>query len=132
MQLATLKNKDLAVIRDDAVLAVGDGLSSLGLLPRGASMIDLIARYDSLEDALGEMVQKGLRGEERITFYVDFYRAKWEHVGDVFFQHVGQSGSVGGGAEYRAAQLLQSLQFARSLLTAFNRLAQVMGQQACQ
>jgi len=59
MQLATLRNNDLALIKNDAVLVVGDRLVSQGLLPEGASMIDLIARYDSLKQALGEMAQNG-------------------------------------------------------------------------
>jgi len=59
MHLATLKNKDLAVIKNDAMLVVGDRLVSQGLLPRDGSMIDLIARYDSLKEALDKLVRNG-------------------------------------------------------------------------
>jgi 2-keto-4-pentenoate hydratase/2-oxohepta-3-ene-1,7-dioic acid hydratase in catechol pathway len=59
MKLAAVKPNDLAVIKDDAMVLVGDKLAAEGILPKGASMIDLITRYDSAKGSLAEALKKG-------------------------------------------------------------------------
>jgi hypothetical protein len=48
MKLASVRPNDLAVIRDGEMVLVGKELTRAGLLPEGATMIDLITRYDQL------------------------------------------------------------------------------------
>ena len=43
MKLATIKPNDLAIVKNDTLIAVGD------VLPAGATMIDLIAGYDGIK-----------------------------------------------------------------------------------
>jgi len=43
MRLASVKPDNLAVVKDDRLISIGH------LLPKGASMIDLIARCDTLK-----------------------------------------------------------------------------------
>jgi 2-keto-4-pentenoate hydratase/2-oxohepta-3-ene-1,7-dioic acid hydratase in catechol pathway len=59
MKLAAVKPNDLAVIRDDAMVLVGDKLATEGVLPKGASMIDLIIHYDSIKCLLAKMMEEG-------------------------------------------------------------------------
>ena len=59
MKLAAVKPNDLAVIKDDAMVLVGDKLAAEGILPKGASMIDLIPRFDSVKGSLAEALKKG-------------------------------------------------------------------------
>ena len=59
MKLATVKPNDLAVIKDDAMVLVGSKLAAEGILPKGASMIDLITRYDSVKGSLAEALKEG-------------------------------------------------------------------------
>lgn len=54
-----MKPDELAVIRGDSFVAVGESLSRLGLLPTQATMIDLIERYESLKGQLAEAAEKG-------------------------------------------------------------------------
>ena len=63
MRIAAVKPNDLAVVKDDAFILIGDALAEQGLLPKGASMIDFITRYDSLKNSPGKrdrQRQKGL------------------------------------------------------------------------
>ena len=59
MRLASLKPSELAVLGDDFMVVVGDRLVSDGLLPKGMSMIDLIAHYDSLKGTLAKAMERG-------------------------------------------------------------------------
>ena len=59
MRLAAIKPDDLAVVRDDALIPLGDTLAQEGALPRGASMIDLITRYDSLKGSIANAIENG-------------------------------------------------------------------------
>jgi len=59
MKLAAVKPNDLAVVKDDAMVLVGAKLAAAGLLPAGASMIDLIERYETVRDALAEAMRDG-------------------------------------------------------------------------
>jgi hypothetical protein len=49
MKLATIKPSNLAIVRNDTLIPVGEALSREGALPRGATMLDLIAQYDSVK-----------------------------------------------------------------------------------
>ena len=50
MRLAAVKPNNLAVVKDNALILIGEMLAQDGKLHRGASMIELITRYDSLRD----------------------------------------------------------------------------------
>src|SRR3989338_4308826 len=58
MRLASIKPNDLAVVKDNQLIAIGEALARQGALPRGASMIDLISRYDSLKDPIAKATEK--------------------------------------------------------------------------
>ncbi len=59
MRIASIRPDDLAVVRNGQLIPIGDLLARQGLLPKGASMIDLISRYDSLKGALAQAMEKG-------------------------------------------------------------------------
>jgi hypothetical protein len=51
MRVASVKPNDLAVVKDDSLILIGDALAVQGLLSKGASMIDFIAHYESLTNS---------------------------------------------------------------------------------
>ncbi|MGH7845744.1 MAG: fumarylacetoacetate hydrolase family protein [Candidatus Binatia bacterium] len=59
MQLAAVKPNQLAVIKDNRFVLISDALAQEGNLAKGASMIDLIAAYDSLKGAIERVASKG-------------------------------------------------------------------------
>ena len=59
MRIASIKPNDLAVVRNNHLVPVGDALAQQGALPRGASMIDLIDQYGALKDAIAKAIEKG-------------------------------------------------------------------------
>ena len=59
MRLASIKSNDLAAVRDDTLVPIGNLLAQQGLLPQGASMIDLITQYSFLKHTLAKAVEKG-------------------------------------------------------------------------
>lgn len=59
MHLASVKPNDLAVVKDGTLVLLGDKLARDGLLPNGASMIELISQYDLLRDPIAEAVKNG-------------------------------------------------------------------------
>jgi len=59
MQLASVKPNDLAVVRDGSLILLGAQLARDGLLPQGASMIDLITQYDRLRDPIAKAAANG-------------------------------------------------------------------------
>lgn len=52
MKLASIKPNDLAIVKEDSLIPIGARLARDGLLPKGASMIDLIVKYDEIKAAL--------------------------------------------------------------------------------
>ena len=61
MQLAAVKPNNLAVIKDNHLILIDDALAKEGNLAKGASMIDLIAAYDSLKATIERAASKGTR-----------------------------------------------------------------------
>ena len=59
MKFASIKPNELAVVKDDTWIAVGETLARQGVLPKNFSMLDLIEKYPSLKNSLAEAVQKG-------------------------------------------------------------------------
>ena len=59
MRIASVKPNDLAVVNDGTLVFVSDALAEQGLLPKGASMIDFITRYDSLKHSLESAIARG-------------------------------------------------------------------------
>lgn len=59
MRLAAVKPNNLAVVKDNALIPIGETLAREGRLPQGSSMIDLITRYDSLKDWLEKAASGG-------------------------------------------------------------------------
>jgi 2-keto-4-pentenoate hydratase/2-oxohepta-3-ene-1,7-dioic acid hydratase in catechol pathway len=59
MRIASVKPDDLAVVNDGTLVFVSDVLAEQGLLPKGASMIDFITRYDSLKHSLESVIARG-------------------------------------------------------------------------
>ena len=59
MKLASVKPHELAVIKNGEMVLVGNRLAKEGLLPSEASMIDIIANYDSLKGSLSKASEEG-------------------------------------------------------------------------
>jgi 2-keto-4-pentenoate hydratase/2-oxohepta-3-ene-1,7-dioic acid hydratase in catechol pathway len=55
MKLAAIKPGDLAIVKNDTLIPVGEALDRAGALPKGATMLDLIAQYDSVKAALEQL-----------------------------------------------------------------------------
>src|SRR5205823_731770 len=49
MKLASLKPNELAVVKDESLVPVGEILARQGILPKNFSMLDLIAQYDKIK-----------------------------------------------------------------------------------
>jgi 2-keto-4-pentenoate hydratase/2-oxohepta-3-ene-1,7-dioic acid hydratase in catechol pathway len=49
MKLASLKPNELAVVKDESLIPVGEILARRGALPKNFSMLDLIAQYDEIK-----------------------------------------------------------------------------------
>jgi 2-keto-4-pentenoate hydratase/2-oxohepta-3-ene-1,7-dioic acid hydratase in catechol pathway len=67
MKFASIKPDDIAVIRDNAMIPVGNLLARHGALPRHFSMLDLITDYERLSTQLNSIVssEKGLPMDPR-------------------------------------------------------------------
>jgi 2-keto-4-pentenoate hydratase/2-oxohepta-3-ene-1,7-dioic acid hydratase in catechol pathway len=59
MKFASIKPDEIAVVKDDTLIAVGKTLARDGALPEHFSMLDLIEKYPSLSDALTKAIEKG-------------------------------------------------------------------------
>jgi len=59
MRLASVRPDQIAVVRDDGLVNVSDQLARQGLLPAGASLVDVITRYDSLHSQLDAAATSG-------------------------------------------------------------------------
>ncbi|HYA30891.1 MAG TPA: fumarylacetoacetate hydrolase family protein [Acidobacteriota bacterium] len=53
MKLASIRSNDLAIVKNDTLIRLGD------LLAKGSTMLDLIAQYDSLKVKLENLAAKG-------------------------------------------------------------------------
>jgi len=53
MKFATIKPDGLAIVQDDTLIPIA------GVLPKGASMIDLIDQYDQIKNRLADLAAKG-------------------------------------------------------------------------
>lgn len=58
MKFATIKPANLAIVKNDTLIPLGDALSREGVLPPHATMLDLIARYDSIKHHLENIAAK--------------------------------------------------------------------------
>jgi 2-keto-4-pentenoate hydratase/2-oxohepta-3-ene-1,7-dioic acid hydratase in catechol pathway len=58
MKLATIKPNNLAIVKNDGLIPIGEMLSRDGTLPSGATMVDLIASYDALKSRLEDIAAK--------------------------------------------------------------------------
>ncbi len=61
MRIASLKADRLAVVKDDGFVIISDALAQDGSLPKGASMVDLISRYDSLKGKIAQAADQGAK-----------------------------------------------------------------------
>ncbi len=59
MKLASIKPNELALIKGDAFIAIGESLARAGALPKPLSMLDLIAGYDELKGSLEKAAANG-------------------------------------------------------------------------
>jgi 2-keto-4-pentenoate hydratase/2-oxohepta-3-ene-1,7-dioic acid hydratase in catechol pathway len=57
MRIASLRPNELAVVKDGSFVAIGDALAKEGALPKGASMVDLIARYDAIKGSIAKAAE---------------------------------------------------------------------------
>lgn len=58
MKLATIKPNDLAIVKQDVLIPLGAALEKEGVLPRGSTMLDLIAQYEGIKSKLAEVGAK--------------------------------------------------------------------------
>jgi 2-keto-4-pentenoate hydratase/2-oxohepta-3-ene-1,7-dioic acid hydratase in catechol pathway len=59
MKLATIKPNDLAIVKNDTLIPLGEALEREGALPGGATMLDLIVKYDGIKGKLADLAAKG-------------------------------------------------------------------------
>jgi 2-keto-4-pentenoate hydratase/2-oxohepta-3-ene-1,7-dioic acid hydratase in catechol pathway len=52
MKLATIKPNDIALVKNDSLILLGETLARQNALPEGASMLDLIAKFASIKELL--------------------------------------------------------------------------------
>lgn len=55
MKLATIKPNGLAIVKDDTFIPLSETLEREGALPKGATMLDLIAKYDGIKGKLADL-----------------------------------------------------------------------------
>lgn len=58
MKLAAIKPNDLAIVTNGGLIPIGEALSREGALPKEATMLDLIDRYDAIERRLKNIAAK--------------------------------------------------------------------------
>lgn len=59
MKFASVKPDELAVVKDDAFVLIGDALAREGILPKGASMIDLMTNFERAQGAMANALKAG-------------------------------------------------------------------------
>ncbi len=57
MKLATLRSNDVAIVRNDTLIALGDALG------KGSTMLDVIGRYDAIRGKLEDLAANGASGK---------------------------------------------------------------------
>ncbi|HEY3151605.1 MAG TPA: fumarylacetoacetate hydrolase family protein [Candidatus Binatia bacterium] len=58
MKLAAIKPNDLAIVKNDRLIPVGETLSRDGALPKEPTMVDLIAAYDAIKRQLENIASR--------------------------------------------------------------------------
>ena len=58
MKLATIKPNDLAIVKNDTLIPIGEALDRSGSLAKGSTMIDLIAKFDGIKNELVTLADK--------------------------------------------------------------------------
>ena len=61
MRFASVRPEDLGIITDNDLILIREVLGREGSLPNGATMVDLITRYDSLKPSLEKALTEGHR-----------------------------------------------------------------------
>ena len=61
MRIASLKSNQLAAVDKDSFVLVGDALAEDGSLPKGATITDLMPKYDSLKGKIAQAIERGKR-----------------------------------------------------------------------
>jgi 2-keto-4-pentenoate hydratase/2-oxohepta-3-ene-1,7-dioic acid hydratase in catechol pathway len=59
MKFASVKPDELAVVNDDSFVLIGDALAREGVLPKGATMIDLMSHFNRVEGAVAKAMTQG-------------------------------------------------------------------------
>ncbi|HEX9880463.1 MAG TPA: fumarylacetoacetate hydrolase family protein [Candidatus Binatia bacterium] len=59
MRLAAVKPNELAVVKDDSYVLIGEPIAAEGVLPRGATMVDLMTQFDRVQGVLGKAIARG-------------------------------------------------------------------------
>ncbi len=59
MKFASVKPDELAVVKDDAFVLIGDALAREGALPKGATMIDLMTHFDRVKAVVPKAMSQG-------------------------------------------------------------------------
>jgi len=59
MKFASVKPDELAVVKDDAFVLIGEALAREGVLPKAATMIDLMTHFNRVEGALAKSMSQG-------------------------------------------------------------------------
>ena len=58
MKLATIKPNDLAIVKNETLIPIGEALDRSGSLTKGSTMIDLIGKYDAIKNKLVDLAGK--------------------------------------------------------------------------
>lgn len=59
MKLASIKPQELAVVKEDTLISLGETLVQHGALQKNSSMLDLIENYDGLKTAISDAISRG-------------------------------------------------------------------------
>jgi 2-keto-4-pentenoate hydratase/2-oxohepta-3-ene-1,7-dioic acid hydratase in catechol pathway len=59
MKLASIKPNDIALVKNDSLILLGETLARENAVPRGSSMLEVIANYPSIRDLLENGAAKG-------------------------------------------------------------------------
>ena len=68
MKLASIKPNEIAVVKDDTLIAVGETLARQGALPTDFSMLDLIEQYASLKAHWLKPLTRGMQERSMPSF----------------------------------------------------------------
>ena len=59
MKLASIKQNDIALVKNDSVIQLGEALAHESALPKGFSMLEVIAEFANVKDRLENYATKG-------------------------------------------------------------------------